>query len=389
MSRTVCQSALIVGMALGVTTELSFAPIDQTEWEACFLEPVKNPEAERYLRKALRVVPPSAPYFFDSPWITRSLVHFDLCRLPLVHIGPDLAERIAMVVSQDNACRYCFAATRTVLKILGYSDSRIRRLEEDLLTAELDRPQQLAVEFARRVSHATPLATRADAAPLLAAGYSEQAVAEMTFFAALNVFYNRMATLPALPPEQMEAMGTDWRVRLLRPLVARMVRYGRRAQPQALPAERRSGPFAPFVLALDGLPVALKLREVLDESWASEILNRRVKALVFAVVARGLGCPFSEQEATGLLLAEGWTRHYVDRVLSDLGAPDLDPVENAVLPFARETIWYQPAHIQRRARALRQMLTRAQFVELIGVCALANAVCRLSAALDLARARQG
>ena len=374
---------------LSVHAELSAVPIDQTEWEACFLEPVRNPAAERYLRKELRVIPPAAPYFFDSPWITRSLVHFNLSGLPLVHLGPDLAERIALVVSQDNACRYCYAATRTVLKILGYSDSRIRRLEEDLLTLELDRPQQLAVEYARRVSHATPLATRADAAPLLAIGYSEQAVAEVTFFAALNVFYNRLATLPALPPEQMEAMAHDWRVRLLRPLVARMVRYGRRARPQALPPERRSGPFASFVLALDGLPVALKLRDVLDEAWASDAMSRRVKALIFAVVARGLGCPFSEQEATDLLVAEGWTRDYIARVLADLGAPDLDPVVNAVLPFARETIWYQPARIQRRARALRQLLSREQFIELVGLCALANTVCRLSAALDLARARQG
>ena len=72
-------------------------------------------------------------------------------------------------------------------------------------------------------------------------------------------------------------------------------------------------------------------------------------------------------------------------MLDNLSAPCLDPIEAAVVPFARETIWYRPAQIQRRARQVRAQLTRQQFIDLIGVCALGNAVCRLSAALDLSR----
>ena len=53
-----------------------------------------------------------------------------------------------------------------------------------------------------------------------------------------------------------------------------------------------------------------------------------------------------------------------------------------VIPFARETIWYRPAEIQRRARTLLDKLDAAQFVELIGTVSLANAVSRLAIVLD-------
>jgi hypothetical protein len=55
------------------------------------------------------------------------------------------------------------------------------------------------------------------------------------------------------------------------------------------------------------------------------------------------------------------------------------------VPFARETVWYEPAVIQRRARALRDGLDSAQLLEAIGVAALANGLCRMAAvAMDSA-----
>jgi hypothetical protein len=65
--------------------------------------------------------------------------------------------------------------------------------------------------------------------------------------------------------------------------------------------------------------------------------------------------------------------------LTHLDAPELDPVERVLVPFARETIWYEPAALQRRARAVRDRLSGPQFLESIGVAALANGLCRLGA----------
>ena len=358
--------------------------MESVEWEACLLEPLPDREAERQIRKALGFVPPAAAYFTDCPWIMRAIVALDESQC-LAHVDPELVDFVALVVSQDNSCRYCYQATRGVLKILGIPEARIRRVEDDFLTADLSPPQRLALELARRVSHARPLASAADAASLLDAGYSREAVIELAVLAAFNVFYNRMSTLPALPPDSVSAVLDRWWMRLIRPLVARRLRRRRPTPAAEVVSATLEGPFASFIGALAGLPAAPRLRAVVDDALASPILTRRAKGLVFAVVARGLGCPLSESEATQLLIEQGLRREQVEEVLVNLSSPALDPIEAVIVPFARETIWYQPAQIQRRAHALRNRLTRAQFVELVGVAALANALCRLSVAVALTR----
>ena len=213
--------------------------LDTVEWEACLLEPVRNPEAERTLRKALGIVPPGMRYFLDSPWWTDAAVALDLMHTPLLHVSPNLAEMVALVVSQDSACRYCFNMTRGVMAILGFPEARIRRIEEDLLGAETDPGERAALQFARRVARSTPLVTAAEAAPLRELGWSDAAVKELAAIAAVNVFFNRASTLPALPYDDAERVFKRPAMRLfgrfLRPFL-RMPR-GKRA---ASPARRRA-----------------------------------------------------------------------------------------------------------------------------------------------------
>jgi alkylhydroperoxidase family enzyme len=143
----------------------------------------------------------------------------------------------------------------------------------------------------------------------------------------------------------------------------------------------KTGPFAYVALELDGLPVARISRQILDSAWRSPILTQRAKALVFAVVARGIGSKRSEDEAKRLLAPLGLDEGQVDEILSHLASPKLDPIEAAIVPYARETIRYRPADIQRRGRKLREQLSVEQFLELVGVVGLANATCRLSLVL--------
>lgn len=72
----------------------------------------------------------------------------------------------------------------------------------------------------------------------------------------------------------------------------------------------------------------------------------------------------------------------LDRTLAHLGGPGADELETLVADFARDTIWYTPLEVQRRARTLRDALTVEQFVEVVGVASLANALCRLAAAVE-------
>ena len=117
----------------------------------------------------------------------------------------------------------------------------------------------------------------------------------------------------------------------------------------------------------------------LAETWASPHLNRRCKLLVLAVVARGLACEACELDVGEALQAEGLKEATLSRILTHLNDPELDPVERLLVPFARETIWYEPALVQRRARGLRDHLSSPQILEAIGVAALANGFCRMGA----------
>lgn len=103
----------------------------EIEWEAPLIEPYRDPDAEALMRKKYGFVMDSAAFYSRSPWIVRSQVRFDIQRDVLVHVDVDLAEIIGLVVSQDNSCRFCYAAWRALLRLQGYSQSRIERLEEN------------------------------------------------------------------------------------------------------------------------------------------------------------------------------------------------------------------------------------------------------------------
>jgi hypothetical protein len=43
---------------------------------------------------------------------------------------------------------------------------------------------------------------------------------------------------------------------------------------------------------------------------------------------------------------------HLDHELAHQASPALDPVESVLVAFARETLWYQPAPLQRRAQSI-------------------------------------
>ena len=356
--------------------------MQDVEWEACLIPPRKDPEFEREIRKTWGTVPPVARFLTHSPWIARSLLRGNFRHGQLVHIDIRLAELVFLAVSQDNSCRYCYASQRAALRIQGFDEERILRVEQAFVSAEDDPRESLALNYARQISQSNPPPTAADREGLRQVGYSDEAIKEIAYVASSTVGGNVMATLPAVPVDRVEGLEDRWLVRLLRPLLARMLRSReRQGQPEFLPPELKTGPFAYVDLELDGLPAARVSREGIESAWSSQILTQRAKGLVFAVVARGLDSKRSEQEARRLLAPHGLDDGDVDEILSHLASPKLDPIEAAIVPFARETIRYRPADIQRRGRKLLEQLSVEQFMELVGVVGLANGICRRSLAL--------
>ncbi len=229
--------------------------LQNLEWEPCLVEPTRDEGLERELKHVFGVVPDWTPYFFRCPWVVRVFLDFET--LSLAHTDPEFAEMIGLVVSQDNSCRYCYASHRFLLRLLGISERTIRKLEQNLIVAEVTPRMKLGLDFVRRVSRANPIPGAADRAPLIAAGYAPAAVDELAFLASVHVFANRLTTLPAIPPQGIEQLPDRWFIRLLRPVLGWQLRRRQgRLHVTATPSGPTSGPFQELVAALEGLPAA-------------------------------------------------------------------------------------------------------------------------------------
>jgi len=357
------------------------SPLLDVSWDQCLLEPAPDRQAEATLRRETGSAPGWIRYFLSCPWLSRAAIRLGIDNKLLVALDFPTVDLIALVVSQENSCRYCYAVARMALRILGMSEERMQQLEQRLASGELEPKAAAAVRFGRRMTRSNPLVTPQDLEPLRAAGFSDAAIREIAFSVACMAFFNRLCTIPALPPHSWEQFADRWFMRLLRPLYARTVRgWRKRGQPVSF-AQPPQGPFAGLLLQFEGSPIGPVLASTLEDLWASPILSRRSKALMFAVVGRGLGCESSGAEIAAVLEDEGLTPADAEQILAHLGGPGMGADETALLAFARDTIWYEPIQIQRRARELRDLLSAAQFVEAIGVVALANSLCRLRAAL--------
>jgi alkylhydroperoxidase family enzyme len=349
------------------------------EWGECLVPAVPvDPALGAQVRRRVGASPDWLRRIGPLPWLVDALCA--IIGKPVAYAPPDLCNLIGLVVSQDNSCRYCYGVQRTIMRILGYSDERLDRMLRDLHLADLSPAEHTALDFARRVSRANPLPGRAECEAVAQAGFAPLAVAEIAAMAASAGFSNRVATLLALPPESLEAEAGKPLFRLLRPLMAWQMRP-RAHRPEPPPAPN-DGPCARLIAALGTSPMAHALRSIVDAAWASPVLPRRTKTLVLAVVARAMGCSYVETEARRLLADEGLGAADVDDILATLSSPRLDARESRLVPFARETVRYQPATIQQRMRAVANGFSSEETLEVVGITSLANTVCRLSVVIE-------
>lgn len=360
------------------------APLAHTAWEPCLLEPIRNPVTEAWLRREAGSAPPFVRYFLGCPWIAKSLLTLNADHGVLAHIDFAIADIIALVVSQENSCRYCYAATRLQLRMLGLSEERLQALEQQLAGADLDPRTAAAVRFARHVARASPLAGAEAWAALRDAGFSEGEAAEIAFLAAIMAYFNRLSTMSALPPQLWEELADRWYMRLLQPLMAPMMRRMRRRGHVAAAVTPPAVPFGGLVLDLRASPAARALAAILGEAWNSPLLAPRAKLLMLAVIAHGLGGTRAQQEAARWAAQQGIGEAELPRLLAELGGSGRREPEPLLMEFARDSIWYEPQTLQQRTRGLREQIEGTALVEAMGIAALGNALCRLAAVLPAA-----
>lgn len=348
------------------------------EWAECLVPPTDPPpDLEQEIRRVVGRNTVFGPRLAHAPWVARAEVR--LIDGPFAYLPRALRERIALVVAQDNSCRYCYGVQRALLRIGGHSEADVDRMVRDSHLTSLPPAERAAVDWARRIARASPRPTASDFRALLATGLDRRVALEVAALAAFASFMNRVATLIALPMEALVTLPTSPVFRVVRPLLAWSLKWRRKSP---LPPPRpNDGPCARLVAELGDSPTAHVLRSMVDEACASPILPKRTKALVMAVVARALWCAYGEAEARAMLAAEGFGAADADEVLATLASPRLDAREARLVPFARETVRYQAGMVQTRIRAVCRDMTPAEAVELVGIVALANATCRLSAIL--------
>ncbi|MBL8362694.1 MAG: hypothetical protein JNN18_19560 [Rubrivivax sp.] len=354
--------------------------LSSVAWEASVLEPRPDRALEAQARRRFGVPLPSVRYFVAVPWVARAAIDLHVEFGLLLKLDQRTADLVALVVSQENSCRYCYAAVRTTLWYQGMDTARIERIERDLAHDAMHARTRATLDYARRQSRLGPAAARAARDGLRQHGVEADEFREIAFTVALTDFSNRLHTAAAVPALPLEGMPERAPYRWVRPLIDWIMRrHHARGHPVPAPVVDAHQPYARLVQAYAGSPIGAALARTLDEMWASPQLTRRCKLLIFAVVSRGLPCEICETEVGHALQREGLDAGTLARALRDLDAPELDAVERALLPFARETLWYEPAALQRRTRALLGALTAPQIVEAIAVAALANGLCRMTA----------
>jgi alkylhydroperoxidase family enzyme len=124
------------------------------------------------------------------------------------------------------------------------------------------------------------------------------------------------------------------------------------------------------------------LGTILQQAFASPVLPRRTKALMFAVVARSLECGYCEGAARGMLSGEGFSEAQAEACLATLTAPMLEPFELKLLHWVRGTIHYESSAAQNQTRVLAREIGPEATLEAVGVAALANATARLAMLLE-------
>lgn len=329
------------------------------------------------LQRTLGYVPSYAATIAAVPWVLESVIRTGPAQQ--AHLSYALVDLVTLVVSQDNACRYCYGAARTQLQLTGYTEAAIRNLETDLAQATLPERDRLLLEAARQLSRSNPRPDAAMNARLQAAGIGQPEWLEAALVAALTVYWTRLFTGIAAQPDAIEQLPQRWYGALARLAVGWMMRRRRLVSAVAMPPQAKTALFGELFAALDGIPAGATLFSIVDDALRSTTLPLRLKMLTLAVIARAAGCDRSEQEARTILTANGTAPALLDTVLRTLSADELTPLEAWVIPLARETVRYRTAPLQRRMREVASRVSPPEFIEIVALCALWNAMVRLTA----------
>src|SRR5262249_30617150 len=101
-------------------------------WGDCLVPPASpSPDLVAAVRRAHQGVPGWVSPFAPLPWFVRAMS--EMPSEPFADLRFRDFELVALIVSRDNSCRFCYGAQRALMRILGYHLDAIDRLERDQL----------------------------------------------------------------------------------------------------------------------------------------------------------------------------------------------------------------------------------------------------------------
>ena len=172
--------------------------LNEIEWGEPILPIVKNPEWERQVKHELGGELPDLNMIVSpSHWLRMVVLKWP--RYVAQEFPQRLADIATLVCAQENACRYCYGIARSQMKLFGYSEKLINRIEKGLHLAELNLKERTFIQFCRNLARSSPRPPKKERDKLIELGYSEKAVAEMAFYIANHCFVNRTATFLSCP----------------------------------------------------------------------------------------------------------------------------------------------------------------------------------------------
>lgn len=353
---------------------------DREEWSESIVEPQPSADLERVFRRRVGFVPRMVPYLSPHPWVYRAVLFLVAPRLRA--LDEDLCMQVCFVVARENACRYCYGSLRTFLRVAGYSESELDRLEDELYLQGKQGPERNALTFALRISKGR-LQHRETVTLLRDAGYSTTAIREMAGSALLDTLSTCVATMLAVPIDvDLEAKTASWYFDLLqpivRPLLAGWQNLGASSDPPLSP-EAVEGPFAPWLARLSGTHVGRLLHDLTDH-WLENhpALSLRTKLLILAVVARALSQDNLTDRVRRLLSERcGLSHDAVETAVTHFRGDALSDRDAGLLRLARESVRYEPQRLQSLVPEHVANLSRAETIDAVATIGLSNALARL------------
>jgi alkylhydroperoxidase family enzyme len=355
------------------------ALLNEIEWGEPILPEVEDKEWRAQVKSELDgVVTDFLMIVSPSGWLRLACLRWP--RYQVTQFPQRLADIATLVTAQENACRYCYGIARSQLKLFGYSEKSINRIELGLHLAELDEKERAFIQFCRNLAKSSPRPPKRERQRLVDLGFSELAVAEMAFYIANHCFLNRTATFLSCPLfNRLERVSDSFIGKLFRPFIEKRIRKTFWNDNEPLPEDTSN--FSGVVQALKGLPAAKIIDDAMTGAFESQILSKELKILMFAVVAKSLECQFCMSESKDLAMNLGFGEEEFENALSTLTSPRLNDVESRLFIWTRETVHFETGDIQRRIRALSMQIDNKILLEAIGVSALANTIVRLAVLL--------